>query len=355
MCLLCQIWPYKKVHRGQYRLRLLNACFDSGVNLTFNYVGPNNDSDSSMPNDYFRQDYLHGTPLQFHFIASDQGYLNEPVPAMHLSLYPGERYQIVIDFSQVPPGSAVYLSHWVLNTTDGRDDTDSPIIMKFIVDGNVRPTVPLPQRINRIPPPARKPGTITRWLPIETYNLPTLTGEEDRMGGRRYIDPPTEILTVVCAKPDAVAPRAETLRHWTSAVMGSRHEFVGAACPMQDETELWFVPNWTVDTHTVHLHLPTVRLLLRHSLNGTTYMQPRNQCSFLGQYIQGPMPASCLSGAPIFPEPWEAGWKDTFQVPPFTAVLLIVSVAKSVSVPHESLRGFCAACIRVVDSCRTFH
>lgn len=80
-------WPYFQVAARKYRFRLLN-----GSNARHYMLALDN-----------------GQPLQV--IASDGGLLGAPVPVPVLSLAPAERYEVVIDFSQVPIGSQVMLQN----------------------------------------------------------------------------------------------------------------------------------------------------------------------------------------------------------------------------------------------------
>jgi blue copper oxidase len=71
--------PVARVPRGLVRLRLLNAANARNFDLTF--------ADGRV----------------FHVIASDGGYLAEPVPLTHLTISPSERFELVVDFSDGKP------------------------------------------------------------------------------------------------------------------------------------------------------------------------------------------------------------------------------------------------------------
>lgn len=71
--------PVAKVPRGLVRLRLLNAANARNFDLRF------------------------GDGRTFHVIASDGGYLGAPVAMQTLTIAPGERFEILVDFSSGQP------------------------------------------------------------------------------------------------------------------------------------------------------------------------------------------------------------------------------------------------------------
>lgn len=91
-----RIAPYHEVARGQYRLRLLNACTARFLTLGLSDLSP------------------------FQQIASEQGLLPRPVDMTSIRLAPGERAEIVIDFADRRPGSTVKLvNHWIPDVFPG--------------------------------------------------------------------------------------------------------------------------------------------------------------------------------------------------------------------------------------------
>ena len=92
------IWPKADVEPRNYRMRLLNGC-DSRF-LVVQFVAVNaGETDPGT-----------GTPLPFWVIGSDQG-LGTPAQIHTLVIEPGGRYDVVVDFSQVPSGSRVIMNN----------------------------------------------------------------------------------------------------------------------------------------------------------------------------------------------------------------------------------------------------
>lgn len=81
-----KIWPFLRVERRQYRFRLLNGSNSRSYTIELPGTG-------------------------FYQIGSDGGFLNSPVWLTELILTPGERADIVIDFSQFGRGENVVLSN----------------------------------------------------------------------------------------------------------------------------------------------------------------------------------------------------------------------------------------------------
>jgi spore coat protein A, manganese oxidase len=92
------IWPKTDVEPRHYRMRLLNGCDSRFLVTQFAAVNAGV-TDPSV-----------GTPLPFWVIGSDQG-LGTPARTDTLVIEPGGRNDVVVDFSQVPPGSRVIMKN----------------------------------------------------------------------------------------------------------------------------------------------------------------------------------------------------------------------------------------------------
>ena len=60
---------------------------------------------------YFHMAEAPFAPVSFKVITSDQGYLNTPVARSNLTMWPGERYDIILDFSQFAPGAQIIVTN----------------------------------------------------------------------------------------------------------------------------------------------------------------------------------------------------------------------------------------------------
>ena len=229
--------------------------------------------------------------LPFDIIGSDQGYLNSPVTLKSYRMGPGERAQILVDFSSLPIGTTVLLRNHAAAPFPSGDnaDSDSGKVMKFIVNKARREDammVEIPSVLNNIPP-----ADSSKAINAGLGRLITLTEKESPTSGNpvhSYIDGlPWEAATTIL-------PRAGT-------------------------TEIWTIINFTTDMHPMHIHLVPHRVLSRQKFNSDAF--DKKQCSFVD--------GSCLTGEVMVPEAYERGWKDTTQASPGYVTKLLLDFRKS--------------------------
>jgi spore coat protein A, manganese oxidase len=256
-----KVWPNLDVERRQYRFRVLN-----GSNARFYQLKMSNG-------------------MKFIQIGTDGGFLPKPVERTSLLLAPGERADVLVDFSMITPGTSLQLLNAAKAPFPAGDDPDPDTvgqIMQFTVPSNAsKPILPaiLPDLLNCIP--ELKPNVPKRILTLNEVmglNGPTSV----LLNGQKWSAPITE------------KPR------------------VGA-------TEEWWIVNLTADTHPIHLHLVQFQLLNRQNINSDDYrmnweelngMPPLNQPT-----NELPVEPYLVDG-PIEPEDNEKGWKDTVRMNP---------------------------------------
>ncbi len=220
-----KLFPYFEVEPRKYRFRILNASNGRFVYLT-----------------------LHNG-MGFDQIGTDQGLLPAPVALKGTQLAPGERADIIIDFSQ-SRGEQIVLK------------TDMTGIMQFRVSANkVRDSNSLPRELRPVPRIAESEATTTRLLTLDEYRSFTGESTELLLNASYWHDPITEKPTV-------------------------------------NTTEIWTFINPTDDTHPIHLHTVRFQILDRQHYEPWTYIT-KKQFHFLGPRTP--------------PEPSEAGWKDTVR------------------------------------------
>ena len=100
--------PVLNVAARKYRLRLLNGCNARTLNLHFS---------------------VQGKPVPFQLISSDGGLLEAPVPMKAITVNPGERYDVVMDFTNFPVNTVMDL----LNDDDPEIEPLLPAMMQFKV------------------------------------------------------------------------------------------------------------------------------------------------------------------------------------------------------------------------------
>jgi spore coat protein A len=124
------VWPYLDVKRGKYRLRLLNGSGSRVYTLAL-----------SPPSGV----------LTFTVIGTELGLLAAPVNGVgQLTLGPGERYDVVVNFANLDPGDEV-----LLENSAGAPFPNGPLdltkVMKFRVTAAIGDTDPLPAALRPVP------------------------------------------------------------------------------------------------------------------------------------------------------------------------------------------------------------
>jgi spore coat protein A, manganese oxidase len=287
-------WPYLSVAPRQYRFRLLNGSNARFYNLSFPKGGP--------------------TIMQ---IGTDGGFMDAPVALGNgpLLLAPGERADVIIDFSLFAPvvtKKGAKISSFIL-VNDARtpfpagktvNGNTTGRIMQFVVNGqmsgtpstvttakNLRPGSPL-VRLTNFNGSAIAPVAKTRQLTLN---------EVMGAGG------PLEILV------------NNTKWHGLSVETGAfpggvRSDFTGmpngdgsstyySEMMNEGETEIWQIINLTADAHPIHLHLVQFQLMSRQPFNVKGYNAAYNALFPGSATAIDPM-----TGAPYLPGVFMGGY-----------------------------------------------
>jgi spore coat protein A, manganese oxidase len=223
-----RLFPYLEVQPALYRFRVLN-----GSNAEF-----------------FNLSLSTGEPIVQ--IGTDQGLLPAPVSGKVVSLAPGERADLVADFS----GSG------------GRQVTLNigPVeeILQFRIAQGAAQGGRLPETLRPVVPIAESSAVRTRLLTLNEYKSPKGESMTMLLGGAHWDMPVTET-------------------------------------PALDSAEIWSLINLTEDVHPIHLHLVRFQILDRRSFDKLHYFV-KGELKFIGPALP--------------PDPGEAGWKDTVRAHP---------------------------------------
>ena len=220
-----KISPYCEVEPCLYRLRILNAANGRFFHLAFS------------------------NQLELQQIGSDQGLLATPVTMKRLTLAPGERADVLVDFSRVG-GDNIVLQSDLANVAQFRVSKKSSAVSAAV-----------PQTLRSVVRTPESDSIKTRELLLEET--------EDSAGN------PTIMLL--------------DRKRWMDPVSEN---------PTLGSTEIWSLINGTDDSHPIHLHLVRFQVLDRQNFYVMNYRRKR-ELKF--------------TGPPVQPDPNEMGWKDTVR------------------------------------------
>ena len=245
-------WPVLDVEPRQYRFRMLNGSDSRFYNL---FLSGNN---------------------TFWQIGSDQGLLTSPVQMNQMLLGPGERKEVVIDFSNPALSGQTIIVRNNAKSPFRKGETVDPQtsgrIMAFRVNKPLNTNVPLsvlPTSFHSSITPLVQNGPTRKLLLFETEDefdrIEPMLGTIDG-GAMDFEDPVTENIKL-------------------------------------NDTEVWEFYNTTVDAHPIHLHLVKFQAISHQKFTGT-------------QDITGKLTNIRLIGQPKVFNVDQDGWKDTYVMLP---------------------------------------
>ncbi len=244
-----KVWPYFVVEPRKYRFRMLNGANSRSYALKL-------------------LDSAGGAGPAFFQIGSDGGFLENTVVlndprdpnSKRLDLAPGERADVVIDFSAFA-GKNLYLNN-NSQTDDEALEPPIPEVMLFKVKAQSvkfdRSVLPLHFR------------PIERLKESDSRRARSITLQEfDSPNGRSVL-----LLNHL---------------HWEDPIQEK---------PLLNSIETWNIVNATDDTHPFHVHLVQFQTVSRQPFD-------RPEFERSGRVV--------FTGPPVLPEPNEMGWKDTIK------------------------------------------
>lgn len=237
-----KVWPYFEVRQGKYRFRLLNGSGSRAYQLTLS------------------------EGAGFVQIGTDGGLLEAPVALDEVILLPGERTDVVVDFSAYAEGTEIFLTNSApIHFPGSPGDGVVPDVMKFIVTGE-------PGHVAAIPETLRPVERLQENVAVEHRDFLLEKGDDPCTGFR-----------------------------WMINGLGW-HDIT--EYPILGTTEIWSFINASGVSHPMHMHLIFFQVLDRQpfTMDGETVTP---------------------TGPRVSPPPWDMGWKDTVSVAPFEIVRVI--------------------------------
>ena len=326
-------WPYLNVQPRRYRFRLVDGSNARMYNLRFG-------------------DPVSDTNAPVYIIGADDNYLDAPVPVNMVFIAPGERADVIVDFTDLA-GKIVMLTNdapvpFPSGLVPGVDQPAMTNIMQFRVSAaqvNDKSCNPAAGQCRRRTPLVRLTdgqGHLARGVKIDKVRQIVLKEVE-----RDVIPPggPLEVL-VNNTKWDGLRSPSIAAIFPTDGV---------SELPRVGSTELWEIINLTEDAHPMHTHLTQFQILNREPFDiiwysaawegafGSPGTAPLLPSCLPGQFCAGygpPLPYNVpnadgaiggnpaigpyLTGLKTPPAPLESGWKDTAKAMPGEVLRIVV-------------------------------
>lgn len=254
-----KVWPNLNVERRQYRFYIVNASVSRFYNLKLS------------------------NGMDFTVLGGDMGLLPSPVRTGEILLSPGERAEVLIDFSRLPTGTRIILTNDAQTPYPGGEKPDPETmgqIMRFIVPEyesiSVAP-MKLPEKFYE------QPGTFLG-LPKEVHTI-----HEEIISNH----PILMLDGKECISPVRIKPVINGPKEWHLV------NLTGKACPVQFSGV-------------------KCRIINRQKLDAVSYKHGGKNVFEADSLIP------YLMGDPYRPAGYELGWKDTLRADPETVTRIAV-------------------------------
>lgn len=316
-------WPFLNVEPRRYRLRFVNG---SNARFYSLFIDPK---------------------VPFWQIGSDGGLLDKPVMVKQLFIAPGERADVIVDFTAVAGQNIVMTNSAKAPFPKGAPPDPRTVgqIMQFrvgpgpVTDTSFNPALGGTLRGNTAQPPL-----IVRLANGTGGLAPNVTLTNKRMLTLNEILGPGGPLEVVLNNTKWIGKRPDGTPIPGSVQLGPNWL---TELPRIGSTEQWDIINLTADAHPIHLHLVQFQLINRQAFNVGTYQKAYNAAFpggiFTPEYgppldYNTPNASGYIGGNPDItpflqdgimpPDPNEIGWKDTFKMFPGQVTRIVVRWAQ---------------------------
>ena len=253
------LWPKMSVEPRHYRLRLLNGSDSRFYVLQLRQ----SDVDGVTPT---------GSPISFYQIGTDDGLLTQPVSLTRLILGPGERADLIVDFTALTgriilentgpdePFRGLYDNGTNKDgeggTLPSSDPATTGLILAFDVNLPLDTTVPdafVDTATLRTDGGYAVAGTVANTRKLALFE------------GRDPVGRLEPLLGVAVPTTDFAGNTVNRSLAWFEPIT----EF-----PTLNDVEIWEIYNATEDAHPIHLHLVSFEVINRESFTATTTSVP---------------------------------------------------------------------------------
>ncbi len=233
-------WPFLEVERRRYRFRFLNGC-----NARFLILKVVTDPLATRPAT---------AALPFWQIGTEGGFLPAPVMLDQLLMSPSERADVIVDFTNFPVGTELYLINEGPDEPfgggtpgtdfDAADPQTTGQVMKFRV-------VPLASK-DTSQDPARL--TLPAFRPLGSANITRKVSLNEKASTFPGFDGPVEAQLGTIDGAGNPAPL-----DWDEAITEN---------PALGSIEVWEISNFTEDAHPIHIHEVQFQVVNRQPFDG---------------------------------------------------------------------------------------
>jgi spore coat protein A len=297
-------WPYLNVEKRQYRFRFINGSNARFYNLSLD------------------------KNLKFVVIATDDGYLANAFETPTLIIGPGERYEVIVDFSKAkakknaPPGYVDVVT--MLNAAPTPFPAGAPVIVGL--------TDTVMQFRLSLGTPASDIPSIVNGTPIRAASSPIYPIVNGHV-------PATGSITRQLTLNEVIGKGGPLELVVNNSKFNRENILPGCPTPYCRETELpavgdteiWEIINITADAHPMHTHLTSFQILDRTPFRASSWIGQYDSLMKSNGVLPGEGPPNqynvknadgAIGGNPAIgaflslknrrlPLPYEMGWKDT--------------------------------------------
>lgn len=245
--------------------------------------------------------------MLFFQIGTDGGYLDAPRNLTSLTLGPGERADVIVDFRHLPVGAALYLNNSANAPYPGGDPVTEPtsVLLKIVVVADNATALLAASAGDRI-------GS--------SYYVPA----DLRTADEQALDPAAATLVRRLLVEEFADPATDLPTH---SLLGGKHWSEPATeTPVLGSTEVWEIINLTEDAHPIHLHLVRFQVQGWQPIDAEAFAN--GSCDKLAPFTSdggagaanttttANTTTSCYTGPPQPARVQQQGWKDTAVVFP---------------------------------------